>query len=235
MLSFSARPLAKLQISYKSWRLYRLRYSSMTLRRKIVVRMWFLVVQSIEHNKKLFKLENVEKKKLSYTSFQHRTSRNPYDIINLLFVKMRFSSIQYIILPRYLISRHRHRACEYKPAERIPAAITIQLINVSNYSHLILILFHDIASYATTSSPFIMASVCCNAFVSTKTTLHILLRPHTRVEKLTNWQKKIITTVNTRRVFFFFFFLEISDSLYDSRNSIIGVFSCHVYQARKIS
>lgn len=55
---------------------------------------------------------------------------------------MRFSSIQYIILPRYLISRRR--ACEYKPAERIPAAITIQLINVSNYSHLILILFHDI-------------------------------------------------------------------------------------------
>lgn len=55
------------------------------------------------------------------------------------------------------------------------------------------------------SFPFIMASVCCNASVSTETTSHILFKPHTRIEKLTNWQKKIITTVNTIRVFFFFF------------------------------
>ena len=90
------------------------------------------------------------------------------------------------------------------PRKESSAAITIQLINVSNYSHLILILFHDIASCVTTSSPFIMASVCRNAFASTKTTLHILLRPHTRIEKLINSDKKKSRLQTLYELFLFF-------------------------------
>lgn len=104
------------------------------------------------------------------------------------------------------------------PRKEFSAAITIQLINVSNYSHLILILFHDIASCVTTSSPFIMASVCRNAFASTKTTLHILLRPHTRIEKLINSDKKKSRLQTLYELFLFLFFI-LRDFRYFIRHS----------------
>jgi len=82
-------------------------------------------------------LENIKKRKERNLAIHiPMPSRNSYGTINLLFVKMRLvrQMSTRVISSRVIVTVVRARTGGKNP----PAAITIQLINVSNYSHLIL-------------------------------------------------------------------------------------------------